>query len=454
MTITAGTPHELAEHRAPRAWVADTSMVLAGLGFGAVVALHIATRHPAHSTGDVLTEVGRLTGLTGTYVALLVVLLAARIPLIEKEVGQDRLIKWHRVTGPYAIWMIVAHFIFITLGYAMTYHAPLWSELWNSLILGMPEMVKGAIGFLLFVFVGVLSYRRIRRRLQYEYWWLSHLTIYIGIIFAYSHQVVSGQAFKNQPLAANVWIAYIFGSLGLLVLFRWLMPLVYSMGHDLRVERVVHETEDTVSVYIAGRDLDKMNVAGGQFFMFRFMTSKLWWHAHPYSISAAPNGTHLRVTIRDLGDTSRALFTIPVGTRVIAEGPYGTFTARNRRTNSLLLIAGGIGVTPIRAVLEELPEHASVDVLYRVYDRSALVFAKELDTLAAERKNTRVRFLVGSRKDHPIDARNISRLVPNAAHSDWYVCGPHSLVDAAKASAEVLGVPANRIHNEEFAFLP
>ena len=440
-------------HKRPRAWVADVAMLLAGLGLGAVLALHIATRTHNYTTGNSITEIGRVCGLVGTYAALLVVLLAARIPLLEREVGQDRLIKWHRVTGPYAIWLVVAHVIFITIGYALNAHMSIPAQLWN-IITTMHEMLKGAIGYAFFVLVGVLSYRRIRRYLQYEFWWMTHLSIYVGILLAYSHQVALGQAFINQPVAALVWQVLTFGSLAAVLVFRWLLPLANSWAHEFKVAHVTQESADTVSIYIGGRDLHKFTVAGGQFFMFRFLVPKLWWHAHPFSISAAPNGRYLRVTVRDLGDTSRALMSIPVGTRVIAEGPYGVFTAANRHTDSALLIAGGVGITPIRAVLEELPAHVSADVLYRVHDRSALILAKELDDIAAQRPNTRVRFLIGTRKDHPIDAHSISRMVPNAAHCDWYLCGPHSLIEAAKASAEVFGVPVERVHNEEFSFLP
>ena len=436
-----------------RPWVADVAMLLAGLGLGAVLALHIATRTHNYTTGNSITEIGRICGLVGTYSALLVVLLAARIPLLEREVGQDRLIKWHRVTGPYAIWLIVAHVMFITLGYALNANMPVPAQLWN-IITTMQEMVKGAIGYALFVLVGVLSYRRIRRYMQYEFWWMTHLSIYVGILLAYSHQVALGQAFINQPIAAVMWQVLTFGSLAAVLVFRWLLPLATSWSHDFKVMQVVQESADTASIYIGGRDLHKLTAAGGQFFMFRFLAKKLWWHAHPFSISAAPNGRFLRITVRDLGDTSRALMSIHAGTRVIAEGPYGVFTAANRRTDSALLIAGGVGITPIRAVLEELPPQVSADVLYRVHDRSALILAKELDDIAAARPNTRVRFLIGTRKDHPIDAHSITRMAPHAAQSDWYLCGPHSLIEAAKASAEVLGVPVDRIHNEEFAFLP
>ena len=222
----------------------------------------------------------------------------------------------------------------------------------------------------------------------------------------------------------------------------------------LRVDRVVRESDDTISIWIAGTGLKRLRAKGGQFFSWRFMAPGLWWHSHPFSVSASPQPDMLRITIRDLGDTSRALSQIAAGTKVIAEGPYGVFTADARHGEHVLLIAGGVGITPIRAVLEELPEQTDVHLIYRVPDRKSLVLWEELDQIASTRPHTTVRYLVGSRREHPVDARTLAQMVPQVSRRDWYVCGPQPLVNAVRTAAEVLGVPKERVHHEEFAFLP
>ena len=80
------------------------------------------------------------------------------------------------------------------------------------------------------------------------------------------------------------------------------------------------------SVICSGRRLDRLAVSGGQFFKWRFLTKELWWHAHPYSLSALPQPPYLRVTIKGSGDQSRAIAALKPGTRVAIEGPYGAFT--------------------------------------------------------------------------------------------------------------------------------
>ena len=90
---------------------------------------------------------------------------------------------------------------------------------------------------------------------------------------------------------------------------------------------VTAEAPGVVSIYLSGRDLDALDAQSGQFFLWRFLTPDRWWKAHPFSLSAAPTKRGLRITVKDLGDDTHALQHVRPGTRVFAEGPYGTFTA-------------------------------------------------------------------------------------------------------------------------------
>src|SRR6185295_20242921 len=128
----------------------------------------------------------------------------------------------------------------------------------------------------------------------------------------------------------------------------------------------------TFSVYIRGRRLDALSARAGQYFRWRFLTSGCWWQAHPFSLSAAPNGQWLRLTIKEVGDHTEALRWLRPGVPVIAEGPSGAFTVDRRRSHSAVLIAGGSGIAPIRALLEELSRGAVV--IYRATTPSELIF--------------------------------------------------------------------------------
>jgi ferredoxin-NADP reductase len=140
------------------------------------------------------------------------------------------------------------------------------------------------------------------------------------------------------------------------------------------------------------------------------------------------------------------------GTRVVAEGPFGIFTRDARRRQKALLIAGGIGITPVRALAEQLD--SSAVVLYRVVSESDIVFRAELDELAA-RRGFELHYVVG---DHatPEGARlltpaHLEELVPDIAGRDVFVCGPRAMTDHAVRHVRAAGVPRRFIHAERFA---
>ena len=188
---------------------------------------------------------------------------------------------------------------------------------------------------------------------------------------------------------------------GLVLVFRVGQPIRLSIRHRLRIADVVTEAPGVFSIYITGRDLDRLAVRSGQYFVWRFLTRDGWWRAHPFSISSAPNGSWLRITVKELGDWSKALPGLSVGTRVFIEGPYGILTGARRTRRRVLLVAGGIGITPLRSLLEALPaDPGELTLLYRVRNERDVVFRKELDELARIR-GAEVQYLHGHRGPGP-----------------------------------------------------
>jgi len=430
---------------------AEVARWLACLGLGAIFGIDLYTRLDLSGSGALLIELGRWTALLGTYGSLLVLLLVARIPLLERQVGLDQLVAWHRRLGPAVLVLIAAHVVLVTAGYASSEAVTYLSESW-IFISTYPWLLPALAGFTLMVIAGLSSWRVARRRMRYETWWVTHLYFYLAIALAFVHQITLGQQFSAHAWARWTWIGMYVITGGALIVYRLGLPIVRSLRHDLRVHAIVRESSDTVSVWVRGRNLAALDVRGGQFFGWRFLTGDHWWQSHPYSLSAGPDARFLRITVKDLGDHSRSLARLKPGTRVIAEGPYGTFTADSRRSNRVVLLAGGVGVTPIRAVLDDLPKDVRADVLYRAPRPEALVLRKELDKIAATRPNVKVRYLVGNRHDYPIDARTLLWLVPDIATADLYTCGPIALVKAVREAARVLGIPAGRVHDEAFSF--
>jgi ferredoxin-NADP reductase len=275
---------------------------------------------------------------------------------------------------------------------------------------------------------------------------------------AFAHEFAVGVDFSSSLRNRVLWSAAHIAIFATLVVFRFVLPVVRSVRHAVRVAEVVTEGPGVVSIYLTGRGLDRLGCEAGQFLRWRFLARGLWWESHPYSLSAAPTDHTLRITVKDLGDGSRQLRQLRRGTRVWFEGPYGAFTARRSRTrpgrrHRSLLIAGGAGITPIRALYETLPGvGADVILLHRASRPEDLVFWRELETIA-HRRGFGLYPVVGTRKENgrdPLSARALLRLVPDTARRDVYLCGPPGMVESTTRQLREAGVPQRRIHVEAF----
>jgi predicted ferric reductase len=431
---------------------ADWAALILGTGLGLTIALYLETTTAMDWTGvyGIITSISRICAMVGSYLALVGLVLVSRISWIEKSVGHDRLVIWHRKLGPYSLYLITFHVLFVTLGYAGNEHVALGVELYR-IVLRYPWMLPAFVAFSFFVAAGFSSYKKARAKISYETWWTIHLYTYLAISLSFMHQILNGPVFYGHPLYKLYW-QFLYIASGLtIVLWRLVIPTVRSLRHNLRVELVVVEGPDVVSIVMRGRNLDKLGAQGGQFFGWRFMTKGQWWLSHPYSLSAAPTSHYMRVTVKELGDASRTVKNIKVGTRVFIEGPYGTFVAGRSTRGHVVLVGGGVGITPLRALLEEFDISKSIDVLFRASREEDLVLRKELDELADSR-GARVHYLIGSRTVHTMDAKYIMKFVPAFSDSDVYVCGPTPLVESVRQAAIDAGIPKNRFHDEAFEF--
>ncbi|MGO8877295.1 MAG: ferric reductase-like transmembrane domain-containing protein [Acidimicrobiales bacterium] len=434
---------------APRPWAVDVAVIILGLGLGATLGLSVTAESWAqlHAAGGLAMFLGSATGLAGTYLALVMVLLVSRVPVVEHVLGQDGLLRWHRRLAPWPISLIVAHVVLLTLAYAEAARQGAWHEI-GTLVRSFPDVLEATIGFALMVSVAIVSVRSIRRRIRRERWWAFHLLMYLALALSFAHVIVLGPSFVGHPLTRLVWGLLWLSTAGLVVTYRFGLPIVRSVRHRLEVVEVRQEGPGVVSVICAGRRLERLAVSGGQFFEWRFLVPGMWWQAHPFSLSARPSPPYLRLTVKGLGDFSAALARLQPGTRIAIEGPYGAFTTHARRRQKVALIAGGIGVTAVRALLEDLPRGTDPVVILRASSADDLVLASEIAELVRHRKG-RLHELVGPRSLVRFDQLN--DLVPDIRHRDVYVAGSEEFVRRIVATVSHLGVPKEAIHHEVYA---
>jgi predicted ferric reductase len=390
---------------------------------------------------------GNLSGLAGTYLALIMVLLVSRVPMVERVLGQDKLLASHRRLAPWPISLIVAHAVLLTFAYAEAARTGVWYQI-GAFIRSYPNMLTATVALVVMVAIAVTSVYSIRRRLRRETWWAVHLFMYLALALAFTHEIALGPSFVGHPLTRLVWSVLWASTAGLVLVYRFGLPLFRTLRHRLEVVEIHPEGPGTVSVICRGKHLDRLAVAGGQFFERRFLTKGMWWQAHPFSLSALPRPPFLRLTVKGIGDYSSAVARLRPGTRVAIEGPYGAFTTHARRRSKVVLIAGGIGVTAIRSLLEDLPRDCDPVVILRASSAEELALASEVAELVRHRKG-RVHELVGSRSEVRTD--RLSELVPDLQNRDVYVSGPEEFVNRVVATVLRLGVPKDSVHFEVYS---
>ncbi|MBA2812522.1 ferredoxin reductase family protein [Streptomyces sp. KM273126] len=397
---------------------------------------------------------GRITGLLAGYLMALVVLQMARVPALERRVGSDRVARWHAMSGRYTLSLVVAHVVMTMYGYALQAGLTFGDIVQQTIdsVNQLPDMGKAAIGTGVLVFIGLISMGPVRRRIPYDLWYHVHLLTYVATFMTFWHQLSTGNEFVVEPIAKTVWYALYGTVTALVVWYRILTPIRLNMRHRLRVEAVIEEAPGVASVLMSGRKLHRMGAEAGHFFRWRFLAPGMRFSSHPYSLSAAPRPNMLRITVKAAGNHSSALRDLAPGTRVWAEGPYGAMTAGKRSRGKVLLVAGGVGITPMRALFETLPAAAGdLTLLYRANSTQDLALWDELASIAEER-GARLMYAVnspeGERPD--ISPDTLRRKIPDIDEHDVFMCGPPGFAQQVYEALRGAGVPTRRIHHESF----
>ncbi|AEV87872.1 oxidoreductase [Actinoplanes sp. SE50] len=452
----AGTGVPVPEDRPPAEATSGNRLFTVMLFFSGLatsVSLWLFDTHAGavHDTASMMLATGRITGLIGGYLLFIQLLMMSRVSWLEEWVGSRDLLRWHRWLGTSMLVAVLAHIVTIVYAYALQADTGVVDQAW-SVITTFPEMISATVATGLLVLLSFTSIRWLRTHLPYELWHLIHLTGYLVLLLGYGHQVATGADLSGR------YASYFWPGLGALVIAalvwgRIVEPVWLNARHRFSVAEVVAEGANTFSIYIAAKNLDRLPAQAGQFMRWRFLNANGWWQSHPFSLSAAPNREWLRLTVTVAGGHTAKLGALRPGTPVWAEGPFGTFTAQRRTRRRALLIAGGSGIAPIRALLEDMPPDTIV--IYRASRPDELVFRAELEELA-EQRDAWVRYIVGSRTDpgpqRLFTEAGLRGLVPDVNRRDVYLCGPPGLVNAAVATLRQLEVPDSQLHLDPFEF--
>ena len=408
-----------------------------------------------------LGAISRLTSLLGTALLLILLLLVARVPWIDKFYGHDGATVVHKRLGKPVLYLIVAHFLASLVQYSITNAKDIGTTLW-WFITDVQDMLIATISLALMIVVVLTSINFTRRKMSYEAWFFVHLTSYVSVALAVPHIFTAGSDVAGKPVQTTIWVAlYLFVFLNILW-FRVIIPIRKSFRKRLVLAQTVRESSDTVSLYLTGKHLEKIEAVSGQFYFLRVLTPSQWWRPYPFSISAAPNGEYLRFTIGDRGDDTKLMQNIKPGTSIAIEGPYGLFTEERRTKEKVVLIASGIGIPPIRTLAESMAARpGDITVIYRVRNEADASLLSEIQEIC-RRREFPLHVIAGPRasknswlNDDGSNTPDVARLTvmaPHVSEADVYICGPEAWTHSVIKTVRKAGTPVDNIHSEEYAW--
>ncbi len=375
--------------------------------------------------------------------------LVARTHALSRAFGTDLLMLFHRKMG-------IAALAFVAL------HADvLWQregfDPWSSSASKYATIASLALALL--VAVSVL---RKRFALPYELWQVTHGALALVAAFAMLAHVLAIGRWTANLATRDILCAEIGAFVGLLAHYRLVRPLVF-WRKPWRVAANRDEGADTRTLVLAPIDHSGIAFEPGQFVWLITGRSPFAPEQHPITISSSAElggERSIELSIKALGSWSREIVPkLAVGARVWLDGPFGAFTLDRAAGQGLVMIAGGVGVTPMRSMLESMRDRKDrrpVVLFYATHDRSRAIFEKEFDALERELDLTIVRVheapdanWTGERGF--VDAQLLRRRLPEQfARFQFFVCGPSAMMDAVERDLVLLGVPRERVHTERF----
>lgn len=401
-----------------------------------------------------MVEVGVGTGLVAFALLAMQFALVTRLKAVALPFGTDALMQFHRQLGIAAAALVVAHPLLLR-------DAGAGFSTWQPFT-GIAVTRSGAVAFWAVLVILVTSLLRRRLRLSYEAWNAIHLLAALAVIGAMTWHVlaVSGYAGVN----AIGWLLGAYALLALLLLLRYRLVRPALLGrHPWEVVANRNEGADTRTLRVSPVGHEGIAFRPGQFAWLIVGRGPLLGSQHPVTIASSAErepGGELEFTIKALGDwSSEVVPQLAPGDRIWVDGPYGVFTPDREPGQGFIMIAGGIGITPMRSMLltmRDREDRRPVVLFYAAHDSSRAVFLDELDALAREINLDIVHVWEDpgagwSGERGFIDEGTLRRHLPaHVMHYQCFVCGPVAMTDAMEHALVAVGIPADHIQSERF----
>ena len=409
--------------------------------------------HPP--TRDFWTEFAVAIGYSGLAMMGLQFGLTARFRHVTAVWGEDVIYHFHRQLSLIAVGLVVTHVLIMSVSRP---------EMFASS--GLRDVPLGAVFAMLsvgaLVALVVMALWRAELRIRYETWHLTHIVLAVAAVTLGLLHMVGWAFFLADPWKRALWIGLTIFWIGLLAYVRVVKPL-FMLRRPYRVTQVRSERGDTTTLVMLPDGHTGFRFTPGQFGWLTLWAGPFKITGHPFSFSssAAVTDGRIEMSIRKLGDFTSGVDKVPVGRRVHVDGPYGAFTIGNP-ADMHVLIAGGVGVTPMMSMVRTLADRGDkrpVVLLYGSKDWESITFREELEALE-KRIDLKVVHVLASPPEGWtgekgfIDAAMFKRhLPPPYADHEYFICGPGPMMDAIEKALGELNVPMSKYHSERYSFV-
>ena len=413
----------------------------------------LAGSHPP--ARDFWTELSVAFGYSGLAMMGLQFGLTARFRYVTEPWGEDVIYHFHRQISLVAVGLVVAHPLILI---AVQPHL-----LAPSNMLEAPWTAHFAlVSIFSVVTLVVTALWRLALKIKYETWHLIHVVLALVGIMAGVVHMIGSSFYLVDPWKRSLWIGLTLFWIGLLLYVRLIKPL-FMLRRPYRVVEVRKERGNTSTLVMHPDGHAGFRFSPGQFGWLTIWESPFAITAHPFSFSSSAAITDGRVemTVRNLGDFTSNIPKVAAGQRVYLDGPYGAFTIGNP-TDMHVLIAGGIGVTPMMSMIRTLADRSDkrpVILLYGVQEWDSITFREELEALKA-RLNLTVVYVLSkpparwTGEQGFINAAMFKRhLPPPYADHEYFICGPNIMMDAIEKALGEMNVPMSKYHSERYSFV-
>jgi predicted ferric reductase len=404
---------------------------------------------------DFWTEFSAAIGYAGLAMMGLQFGLTARFRYVTEPWGEDVIYHFHRQISLIAVGLVIAHPLIL---FAIR---PELIVLLNSFQAPWRARFAAMSVYSLIALV-VMALWRVKLKIRYETWHITHIVLAMIAITAGLAHMVGWAFYLVSPWKRALWIWMTIFWIGLLFYVRIIKPL-FLLRRPYRITEVRKERGDTTTLVMQPEGHAGFRFTPGQFGWLTVWGSlfKITGHPFSFSSSAAVTDGRVEMSIRNLGDFTSTIHTVPVGKRVYLDGPYGAFTVGNP-ADMHVLIAGGVGVTPMMSIIRTFADNGDkrpVILLYGSRDWESITFREELEALKVRLNLTVVHVLsnppadwTGERGYITADMFRRHLPLPYADH-EYFICGPDRMMDTIEMALDELHVPMSKYHSERYSFV-